>query len=391
MHAQAAVQAGGLAGRGVEQTSVMKVYVAATRQNDGKTITCLGLISALKKRVGSVGYIKPVGQRYIEINGHKIDEDALLVKDVYDLRGSVTDMSPIAVPRHFTEDYIDNPDRKALTDRVSEAYARVAMEKDVVVVEGTGHAGVGSVFDLSNSDVAALLRTPVVMVSSGGIGRPIDEIMLNKATFDANGVEILGVIVNKVQEEKYEKIKSYVIRGLERKGLEVLGVMPYRPTLSSPTVEQLLEDIDGELISGHRGLRNTVGKMVIGAMPPHQALEYMSTDTLLITPGTREDLILAAMSSCILGATQTPCVAGMILTGGTPPQPKILELVRKTYIPVILVSDDTYTVASRIAKLIVKIRPGDFEKIRAAEELVDQYVDVDRLLGKLEGGAGARE
>ena len=391
MHAQAAVQAGGLAGRGVEQTSVMKVYVAATRQNDGKTITCLGLISALKKRVGSVGYIKPVGQRYIEINGHKIDEDALLVKDVYDLRGSVTDMSPIAVPRHFTEDYIDNPDRKALTDRVSEAYARVAMEKDVVVVEGTGHAGVGSVFDLSNGDVAALLRTPVVMVSSGGIGRPIDEIMLNKATFDANGVEILGVIVNKVQEEKYEKIKSYVIRGLERKGLEVLGVMPYRPTLSSPTVEQLLEDIDGELISGHRGLRNTVGKMVIGAMPPHQALEYMSTDTLLITPGTREDLILAAMSSCILGATQTPCVAGMILTGGTPPQPKILELVRKTYIPVILVSDDTYTVASRIAKLIVKIRPGDFEKIRAAEELVDQYVDVDRLLGKLEGGAGARE
>lgn len=380
-----------MAGRGVEQTSVMKVYVAATRQNDGKTITCLGLISALKKRVGSVGYIKPVGQRYIEINGHKIDEDALLVKDVYDLRGSVTDMSPIAVPRHFTEDYIDNPDRKALTDRVSEAYARVAMEKDVVVVEGTGHAGVGSVFDLSNGDVAALLRTPVVMVSSGGIGRPIDEIMLNKATFDANGVEILGVIVNKVQEEKYEKIKSYVIRGLERKGLEVLGVMPYRPTLSSPTVEQLLEDIDGELISGHRGLRNTVGKMVIGAMPPHQALEYMSTDTLLITPGTREDLILAAMSSCILGATQTPCVAGMILTGGTPPQPKILELVRKTYIPVILVSDDTYTVASRIAKLIVKIRPGDFEKIRAAEELVDQYVDVDRLLGKLEGGAGARE
>lgn len=373
------------------KVSVMKVYVAATRQNDGKTITCLGLISALKKRLGSVGYIKPVGQRYIEINGHKIDEDALLVKDVYDLKGSVTDMSPIAVPRHFTEDYIDNPDRKALTDTVREAYARVAMEKDVVVVEGTGHAGVGSVFDLSNGDVAALLRTPVVMVSSGGVGRPIDEIMLNKATFDANGVEILGVIVNKVQEEKYEKIKSYVIRGLERKGLEVLGVMPYRPMLSSPTVEQLLEDIDGELISGHRGLRNTVGKMVIGAMPPHQALEYMSADTLLITPGTREDLILAAMSSCILGATQTPCVAGMILTGGTPPQPKILELVRKTYIPVILVSEDTYTVASRIAKLIVKIRPGDFEKIRAAEELVDQYVDVDRLLDKLKGGVGARE
>lgn len=361
----------------------MKVYIGATRQNDGKTITCLGLISTLKKKVANVGYIKPVGQRYIEINGHKIDEDALLVKEVYDLKGSVTDMSPIAVPRHFTENYIDNPNRSALVDTITESFSRIAMDKDIVVVEGTGHAGVGSVFDMSNGDVAALLGCKAVIVSSGGVGRPIDEIMLNKAMFDAAGVEIVGAIINKVTDEKYEKIKDYVTRGLQRKGLEVLGVMPYRPMLSSPTVEQLLEDIEGDLISGHRGLRNNVGRMVIGAMSPHQALDYMTHDTLLITPGTREDLILAAMSSCILGASKTPCVAGMILTGGTPPQPNIMELVEKTYIPVILVQEDTYTVASKIAKLIVKIRPGDFDKIKAAEDMVEQYVDVDRLLDKL--------
>ncbi len=121
-------------------------------------------------------------------------------------------------------------------------------------------------------------------------------------------------------------------------------------------------------MSGHRGLRNSVEKMVIGAMPPHQALDYFTRGTLLITPGTREDLILAAMSSCLLGPSHSPCVAGMILTGGTPPQPSIMDLVEKTAIPVILVGEDTYTVASRIAKLIVKIRPGDFDKIRAAEK-----------------------
>lgn len=359
------------------------LYVAATRQNDGKTITCLGLIAALKKRVGSIGYIKPVGQRYVEINSHKIDEDALLVKEVYDLKGSVTDMSPIAVPRHFTENYIDNPNRNNLVDLVQECFARISMDKDLVVVEGTGHAGVGSVFDMSNGDVAAMLGCKVIIVSSGGIGRPIDEIMLNKAMFDAAGVPILGAIINKVEEEKFDKVKSYVTRGLERKGLDVLGVMPYRPVLWNPTVEQLLEDIEGELLSGERGLRNIVGKMVIGAMPPHQALDYMTPDTLLITPGTRDDLILAAMSSRMLGSHKRPCVAGMVLTGGTPPQPKIMELMAKTYIPVILVQDDTYSVASKIAKLIVKIRPGDFDKIRAAEEMVDQYVDVDRILDRL--------
>lgn len=361
----------------------MKVYVGATRQNDGKTLTCMGLISALKKRVPNVGYIKPVGQRYVEINGHKIDEDSLLVKEVYDLKGSITDMSPIAIPRHFTENYIDNPDPKPLVRDVKGAFERVAEGKDIVVVEGTGHAGVGSVFDMSNGCVAAMLGCKAIIVSSGGIGRPIDEIMLNKATFDAAGVEILGAIINKVEEEKFDKVKSYVTRGLERKGLEVLGVMPYRPMLSNPTVEQLLNDMDGELLSGRRGLRNLVGKMVIGAMPPHQALEYLTRDALLITPGTRDDLILAAMSSCMLGTPNSLCVAGMILTGGTPPQPNIMELLEKTDIPVILVKEDTFSVSSKVAKLIVKIRPSDFGKISLAEEIVEEFVNVDRILEKL--------
>ncbi|MCL5104580.1 MAG: AAA family ATPase [Armatimonadetes bacterium] len=363
---------------------MMNVYVGATRQNDGKTITCLGLIAALKKRLANVGYIKPVGQRYVEMAGRKVDEDAFLIKEVYKLRGDLSDMSPIAVPRYFTENYIDQPNREALVETVKDAYKHISFRKDIVVVEGTGHAGVGSVFDMSNGDVAALLGCKAVIVSSGGIGRPIDEIMLNKAMFDSTGVEIVGAIVNKVDENKYDKVKSYVTRGLERKGVEVLGVMPYKPMLSSPTVEQLLEDIDGKVIGGEANLGRVVEKTVIGAMPPHQALEYLTNDTLLITPGTREDMILAAMSSCLLGGPAHSCVPGMILTGGTAPQPSIMDLITKIDMPVILVNEDTYTVASKIAKLIVKIRPGDTEKIRAAEEMVDQFVNVDRLLEKLQ-------
>ncbi|MGC8863788.1 MAG: phosphotransacetylase family protein [Armatimonadota bacterium] len=359
------------------------IYVGATRQNDGKTITCLGLIAALKKRLPKVGYIKPVGQRYVEIDGHKIDEDAVLVKQVYDTGDSLADMSPIAVPRYFTENYIDHPDREPLVKSVCEAFERVAAGKDIVVIEGTGHAGVGSCFDMSNGDVAALLGGRAVIVTSGGVGRPIDEVMLNKAVLDQAGVPIVGAIINKVEDSKYDKIKSYATRGLQRKGLDVLGVMPFRPVLSSPTIEQLLEDIEGELICGEAGLKNTVGKMVIGAMPAHQALEYMTNETLLITPGTREDLILGAMASCLLGDRAKVSVAGMILTGGTPPQESVMELLRKTCVPVILVQEDTYTVASRINKLIIKVRPGDTRKIEAAEELVATFVDTDRLLDAL--------
>ena len=362
-----------------------KVYVAATRQNDGKTITCMGLVSAFRKRLPNIGYIKPVGQRYVEVGGHKVDEDALLIKEVYNLSGKVSDMSPIAIPHGFTEAYIENPHRDQLIGQIKAAFEHVSQDKDLVLIEGTGHAGVGSVFDLSNGDVAHLLDSKVILVSSGGIGRPIDEIMLNKAMFDQSGVEILGVIINKIQPEKYDKVNNAVRKGLQRKGLEVFGMMPYKPVLSKPTVEQLLEEMGGELLSGERGLRNTVSKMVIGAMAPHEALNYFSSDVLLITPGTREDIILAAMSSCVVGVGKIHCVSGIVLTGGTPPHPNVMDLIKRTYIPVILVPDDTFTVASKVDHLIVKIRPSDHDKIRATEEMVDQYVDVNRILNVLEG------
>ncbi|HOM72167.1 MAG TPA: AAA family ATPase [Armatimonadota bacterium] len=357
-----------------------KVYVAATRQNDGKTITCIGLISAFKKRVPNVGYIKPVGQRYLDIDGHRVDEDSLLIKQVYDLKGDIQDMSPIAVPRGFTEAYIENPNRAELIDSITGAFERISSGIDIMLVEGTGHAGVGSVFDMSNGDVAKLLGTKVILVSSGGIGRPIDEIMLNKALFDQQGVEIIGVIVNKVQAEKYDKVNKMVRKGLVRKGMEVLGVMPYRPVLSSPTIEQLMHDINGELLSGKAGLRNVAGRMVIGAMPPHEALNYFSKDALLITPGTREDLILAAMSSCVVGIGRHHCVSGIILTGGTAPHHNVMDLIKRTWLPVILVEEDTFTVATKIDRLIVKIRAEDRDKIQATENLVEEFIDIKRLL-----------
>ena len=37
-----------------------KLFIAGTRQNDGKTTVSLGLINVLKKRFKRVGFIKPV-------------------------------------------------------------------------------------------------------------------------------------------------------------------------------------------------------------------------------------------------------------------------------------------------------------------------------------------
>ena len=360
--------------------NIPKIYVAATRQNDGKTTTVLGLLDIISETFPRVGYIKPVGQQVKLIGDHHIDKDATLMNEVFHIGSQLHDMSPVAVPRGFTENYILHGDVNALSEEILGAYQRASEGKDFMVIEGTGHAGVGSVFDLSNAAVAKLLGAPVIIVTLGGIGRPIDEVMLNKAVFDSYGVNVLGVIINKVIPEKYDKIDKLVRLGLKRKGIEVLGVLPFCPILSSPTMRQLLEDVKGSLLCGECSLDQSVSKIIVGAMPPHTALDYFKGDVLLITPGNREDLVLAAISVAI---HEDYHVKGIILTGGIRPNETVVKLVKHTSIPVILVKDDTFTTAQRVTKLIIKIRPGDRDKIVAVKQLIKQYVDIDSLINRI--------
>ena len=212
-----------------------KIFIAATLQNVGKTTFSLGLIACLQKIFKQIGFIKPIGQRYLMEQGYKVDEDSVLIEKVFGVCGSqnIKDLSPIAVERGFTERYIEGKADSDYAKEIITAFRNVSSGKDLVIVEGTGHAGVGSVFDLSNATVAKLLGSRVILVAPGGVGRPIDEVMLNKALFDKIGVKLAGVVVNKVLSEKFNKINKTVRAGFKKKNIPVIGVMPYQKRLGS--------------------------------------------------------------------------------------------------------------------------------------------------------------
>ncbi len=360
-----------------------KIFIAATKQNDGKTTVSLGLIRNFQERFKKIGFIKPIGQRYLEEEGLKIDEDSWLIEAVCGVCGikcGLKDMSPIAVEKGFTERFIAHPDKKLITKQINEAYKRVSRHQDLVIIEGTGHAGVGSVFDHSNAYVAKLLDSKVIIISSGGIGRPIDEIVLNKALFDKFGVKVLGVIVNKVLSTKFEKINTLVRKGLKQQGINVLGVIPYNPLLSLPTLEQILEETDYKVLCGKDFLESSVAHVLVGAMKPKDAIKYITDDSLMITPGDREDMIATALGCYRESDKDKLKVSGMILTGENLPDKSTLDLLEKAKIPVLLANSDTYTVASNIHDLTVKIRPRDTTKISAAIKLIKEHVDLNTIL-----------
>ena len=101
-------------------TTTPRVFIAATRQNEGKTTVSLGLIAALQQHFPLIGYIKPVGQRFVEIEEQKIDEDIVLMDAVYQLNCPLVDMSPIAVAPAFTRIYLESANNEALVKRIQE-------------------------------------------------------------------------------------------------------------------------------------------------------------------------------------------------------------------------------------------------------------------------------
>lgn len=369
-------------------TVTPRLFIAATQQNDGKTTSALGLFSVLKKRLGRIGFIKPVGQRFEEVNGKRIDEDSLLIDRTFSVQTPIEDMSPIAVEPDFTRRYIDNANNDFLVRRLQNSFDRACWEKEFCIIEGTGHAGVGSVFDLSNARVAKLLHSKVLLVTKGGIGRPIDELALNKALFDKEGVEVVGVIINKILPEKYDFVKDFCQRGLARLGIEMLGAMPEEPILSSPTLNEIAKQVRGRFVNSRSEAHRKVDRIIVGAMNSSHVMEEFTPGTLVITPGDREDIILAALSTTALLEPQSKGLVGLILSGDMLPHSTVLNLIAQSALPVIASPMDSYSVASAIHTMTIKTLPGDFEKINRIQSMVEKYMDVDRLLEKIGVPAG---
>ena len=356
-----------------------RIFVAATRMNDGKTTTCLGLTAALQAMGLHVGYIKPIAQRVVMSGEDQVDEDTLLIDGLFDLDIPIAAMSPVAIGPDFTKQYLENPDEigPQLKDRICRAFDRTAYGKDIVVVEGSGHAGVGSVFGASNADNAKVLGSKAIIVAAGGIGKPIDEIALNKALFDKAGVEVVGAILNQVMPDKIEFIRDFAGRGLRKLGVPLLGVVPLQEMLVYPNLDQVADETKARWIHQPEGLRR-VRRVVIGAMSARRCAEYLRVPgTLVIVPGDREDLLEAFLAA---GAKS---LTGVIFSNGLMPNDDIVRRMKEAGIPMAAVEAESFAVTARINNMSVKTMQQDADKIPVIQKMISESVDIPTLLKSL--------
>jgi len=286
-------------------------------------------------------------------------------------------MSPIVVHKNFTKEYLDDPENShpKLINNLCRAFDRAAYQKDYIIIEGTGHAGVGSVFNLSNAEVAKTLNAKVILVASGGIGRPIDEIALNKALFESVGVEIIGVIINKVESDKMDFIQYYCKKALKNMHLKLLGCIPSYEQLSIPSLSQVIDEIKGEKLNQiHQPQIRKIKKVVIGAKAAKSIIEEIEDGTLIITPSDRKDII-----ESVLSLNPDNKLSGILLTNGLQIDGTLLDQIKQSPTPFIASNEDSFKVTTRINKMTIKTQPNDSINIPIIKAISKKFLDLAEI------------
>ncbi|CAM9927277.1 unnamed protein product [Ectocarpus sp. 4 AP-2014] len=181
------------------------VFVAGDRSQVGKSSTCLGLLGALLRREdlcsSDLAYIKPATQ----CEKPQLVTDWCEANDVA-CRG----IGPVVFYKGFTREFLKGGagTSEELLQEIRDAVQEISSRKKVVVVvDGVGYPAVGSICGVSNGDVAAALKAPVLLVGKSGVGDAVDSYNLNACFFEARGVRVLGGVFNRISTAGYYSLE----------------------------------------------------------------------------------------------------------------------------------------------------------------------------------------
>jgi hypothetical protein len=155
------------------------------------------------------------------------------------------------------------------------------------------------------------------------------------------------------------------------------GVLVSSPTLSAVSVSEIVEELSGTLVCGERYRERLVETYMIGAMSSEHALRYfqLTPNKVVIVGGDRAEIVLAALD--------TPTVA-VVLTGNYVPSPAVIERAEERGVPLVSVETDTVTAADGMRRLFGRLRVKERAKIDLIAQLIDEAIDVDRLVRDLQ-------
>ena len=343
------------------------IYLAAPEGLTGKSMVAVGIIDALQRQTTSVGVFRPVLAR----SGRDEVLEALTsqpnINQSYDEGAGVT----------YEE--IHNDPTEALSKLVSQ-FAVLREKYESVVIVGSDYTDITTPTELTfNARVAANLNTPVLLVVSGKDRSP-DEILSAAesavAEFTAHHAKVIGVFANRVDPVDIESTRERLASIPD----VVVEALPSDRLLAAPTVGAQFVAVNANLVLGNPELlgRESVTPLV-AAMTLPNVLTRLQTDSTVIMPGDRTDLLPGLLLANASGAF--PHLSGVILVGGYEIPEPITQLISTVHneLPIGMTHLGTYTTAEKLFPLEGAMTATP-RKMEIARRLFSENVDTNRLL-----------
>src|SRR6202042_2691417 len=159
--------------------------------------------------------------------------------------------------------------------------------------------------------------------------------------------ERLAITASGYSSGEHERVIGCVVNGV--------------PAKDASAAAQLGDALDPRMLS-EGDLSRRIKEVAVFAQGIPGGLRMLTEGRLVIVPGDRHDVVMAACLAALSGTR----LAALLLTAGTEPDPRVWELTRAacaTGLPVLVVDDDSYETATRVHNLDPGLPIDDLERI----------------------------
>ncbi len=354
---------------------VKSLYISSIEPAAGSLIVTMGMMEILKRRLGRVAFFRPI----IEDSEEK-DHDIEFVLEKYDLDMRYSQSYGFTV--HEAEALIAEDKLNELIEAFISKFKKLEKKYDFVLVEGLNQACFTQSLDFDiNLVIAKNIGSPLVSVLKGkdkSKKEVIDEITIESDGIRKAGCAHFATFVNRVDESVLRKLSN---------GISEIPTyyLPEVPELDTPTVNEIMSKLKCMLVLGEqKDLKRVVRQSKIAAMKLENFLEHIEDGDLIIVPGDRADIIIGSIAT--IQSRNYPNIAGLLLTGGMTPNRAIMSLIKgfsEFPMPILSVTDDTYTTAMKVNDVPAQITAKSERKIALAQGLFSANVDIKRIEEKI--------
>ena len=360
------------------------VYVTTPEAHCGKSLLCLGILEMVLRKTQRVGVFRPIISG--EPSGKQQRDkniDLLLTHFQLDWPYEAT----FAYHKREARELLTNGRYNELLDTIINKYKSMERECDFILCEGTDFTDEAAAFDVNiNVDIAKNLGCPVLILGRGDLERSLeDSVSPMQMTYDSfreKECQVLGLVINRAQPALAHELLLSLRQAIADKSV-LLSVIPQNEVLQSPTLREIAEALEAEVLYGADQLDKQAYRYSVAAMQLQNYLPNLTEHCLVITPGDRGDILLGVLQAH--QSNNYPSIAGVLLTTDLNPDESIRQLLEglSDVVPVLSVTQNTYSTASQLSQINSYVTADNTAKIQLSKQLFDKYVDTIVLEEKI--------